>query len=134
MFVPFMRMGDAIIKQKDFSARERELCVLAVMAIYDVPFVLYAHSRIAMQLGLSEEQVSSASHGTVPKGLSDDETTVYTTALKLARSRGPLDEETFQHAESILGKERVARVAQVVGFYLYSSTLLNVGAIPVPEK
>ena len=129
-----MRMGDAILNQKDFSARERELCVLAVMAVYDVPFVLYAHSRIAMQLGLSEEQVSSASNGTTPEGISEDEAMVYTTALELARSRGPLEEQTFQHAESVLGKERVARVAQVVGFYLYSSTLLNVGAIPVPEK
>ena len=127
-----MRMGDAILNQKDFSPRERELAVLAVMAVYDVPFVLYAHSRIAMKLGLSEEQVSFAQHGNTPEGLTDDEAMVYTTALKLARSRGPLDEPSFQRAEVLLGKEKVARVAQVVGFYLYSSTLLNVGDIPVP--
>jgi hypothetical protein len=63
-----MAMGDAVLNQKDFDPRARELVILAVMAVYDVPFVLYAHTRIAMKLGLSEGQVSSASKGTTPKG------------------------------------------------------------------
>ena len=86
-----------------------------------------------MQLGLSEEQVSAACKGTAPTGLTDDEAVVYRTALALASTRGPLDEQSWREAEKALGREKAARLAHVVGLYLYSSTLLNMGAIPAPE-
>jgi alkylhydroperoxidase family enzyme len=133
LFQSFMAMGDAVLNQKDFDPRARELAILAVMAVYDVPFVLYAHTRIAMKLGLSEEQVSSASKGTTPTGLTEEEAIIYTTALELARARGPLNEQSWQAALKALGREKCARLAHVVGVYLYSSTLLNLGAIPAPE-
>lgn len=128
-----MAIGDAILNQKNFEPRARELAILAVMAVYDVPFVVYAHTRIATKLGLSEEQISSACKGITPVGLTEDEATVYVTALELARSRGPLDEETWQAAKKVLGRERCARLGHVVGLYLYPSTLLRLGAILAPE-
>lgn len=134
LFHPFMAVGNAILNQQDFEPRAREIAILAVMAVYDVPFVLYAHTRIAIQLGLSKEQVSQACRGTTPRGLTEVEEVVYTTALALARTRGPLDEETWQRVEAALGREKAARLAHVVGLYLYSSTLLNLGAIPAPEE
>ena len=128
-----MAMGDAILNQKDFEPRARELVILAVMAVIDCPFVLYAHTRAAMKLGLSEEQVALACKGKVPTDLAKEEAIIYTTALELARSRGPLDEQTWQRAEGALGREKSARLAHVVGVYLYSSTILNLGAIPAPK-
>lgn len=128
-----MGIGDAILNQKDFEPRARELVILAVMAVIDCPFVLYAHTRIAMKLGLSEEQVALACKGKLPTGLAEEETIIYETALQLTRSRGPLDEETWQRAERALGREKVARLAHVVGVYQYSSTIINLGAIPVPK-
>lgn len=128
-----MALGDAILNQPGIGPRARELAILAVMSVYNVPFVLYAHRRIAMRLGLSEEQVSSARKGTTPAGITDEEAVIYRTALALARTRGPLDEQCWQEAERALGREKAARLAHVVGVYLYSSTLLNLGAIPAPE-
>ena len=126
-------MGDAVLNQKDFKPRARELVILAVVAVYDCPFVLYAHTRIALQLGLSEKQVALAAQGIAPEGLTEEEDVIYATALELARSRGPLDEQSWKRAERTLGRERSARLAHVVGMYQYSSTLLNLGAVPVPE-
>ena len=128
-----MAMGDAILNQKDFEPRARELVILAVMAVIDCPFVLYAHTRVAITLGLSEEQVALASKGNVPTGLTEEEAVIYVTAQELTRSRGPLDEHHWQRAERVLGREKSARLAHVVGVYLYSSTVLNLGAIPAPE-
>ena len=59
---------------------------------------------------------------------------MYATALELARTRGHLDGQTWLRAETALERERAARLGHVVGFYLYSSTLLNLGAIPAPEN
>jgi len=87
LFQPFMGIGDAILNQKDFGPRARELVILAVMAVYDCPFVLYAHTRIAVKGGLSEEQVALACKGVVPTSLTETEGVIYVTALELARSR-----------------------------------------------
>ena len=133
LFQPFMAIGDAILNQKDFEPRARELVILAVMAVVDCPFVLYAHTRIPVKLGLSEEQVALAYKGNVPTDLTEEQAIIYTTALELARSRGPLDEQVWQRAETALGREMSARLAHVVGLYLYSSTILNLGAIPAPK-
>ena len=128
-----MSMADAILNQKDFDPRARELVILAVMAVIECPFVLYAHTRIAVKEGLSDEQVALACKGETPLGLTEEEAVVYVTALELARSRGPLDEQCWQWAERALGREKCARLAHVVGLYLYTSTFLNMGAIPAPK-
>ena len=128
-----MGIGDTVLNQKDFEPRARELVILAVMAVIDCPFILYAHTRIAMKLRLSEGQITAARKGKVPTGLTEEEAIIYGTALELARSRGPLDEQIWQRAERALGREKCARLAHVVGVYLYSSTILNLGAIPAPK-
>lgn len=128
-----MGIGDAILNQKDFEPRARELVILAVTAVVECPFVVYAHTRIAATLGFSEEQVALVCNGQVPAGLTEEETVVYVTALELARSRGPLDEQHWQRAEKTLGREKTARLGHVVGVYLYSSTIINLGAVPTPE-
>ena len=112
----------------------RELACLAVTAIYDVPFIRYAHERIAVKVGLSPEQVASAVRGETPDGLSDVNVVTFETAVKLARARGPLDKESWQVAERKLGKEGAARVAHVVAWFVYNSTLLNLGAVDVPSE
>ena len=128
-----MGIGDAILNQKGFEPRARELVILAVMAVIDCPFMLYAHTRIAMKSGLSEEQVALACKGKLPTGLAEEEAIIYGTALELTRSRGPLDEQTWQRAERALGREKAARLAHVVGLYQYSSTVINLGAISAPK-
>ena len=67
-----------------------------------------------MIVGLSKEQLPSAIKGIIPEDLTEMEAVVYTTALKLARARGPLDKGSWQEVESKLGKEGAARVGHVV--------------------
>ena len=128
-----MALGDAVLNQKDLEPRARELVILAVVAVIDCPFVLYAHRRIAKTVGLSEEQIALACKGDLPTGLTEEEAIIYVTALELTRSRGPLDEQIWQRAEKALGREKAARLAHVVGLYQYVSTLINLGAVPVPK-
>ncbi|QRD92132.1 hypothetical protein F9C07_13368 [Aspergillus flavus] len=69
------------------SLDKRELAVLAVMTEYDAPYVLYAHSEIALAAGLSREQIQQAVDGMVPDGLDEQEAMVYSLVLKLATLR-----------------------------------------------
>ena len=128
-----MVLGDAILHQKDFDPRSRELACLAVTAVFDVPFIQYAHQRIGIRVGLSQAQISSAVEGVVPQGLTTNEVSIYTTALELARARGPLNKNSWEEAERKLGKDGAARLGHVVAWFIYNSTLLNLGAVDVPS-
>lgn len=134
LFQSFMALGDAILNQPGLAPRSRELAILAVTAVYDVPFVMYAHSRIASTAGFSEEQVTLACEGTTPTGLTESEVITYETALDLARSKGSLDENSWLVAQKELGKENAARLAHVVGLYLYVGAILRLGAIRAPNQ
>ncbi|KOC08604.1 hypothetical protein AFLA70_686g000371 [Aspergillus flavus AF70] len=84
---PWFTLAFAITRQERFTLKERELAVLAVMTEYDAPYVLYAHSEIALAAGLSREQIQQAVDGMVPDGLDEQEAMVYSLALKLAKLR-----------------------------------------------
>lgn len=133
IFPSYLSLADAVLQQKGIEPRSRELACLAVTAIFDVPFIRYAHERIGVKVGLSPEQVSSAIKGTTPEGLTDTDVVIYRLALKLARARGPLDKDSWQEAELKLGKDGAARVGHVVAWFVYNCTLLNLGAVDVPS-
>ena len=81
--------------------------------------------------GLQSNQIVSAVKGDTLNDLSEVDAVVFETALKLARARGPLDKESWHVADGKLGKEGAARVAHVVAWFVYSCTLLNIGAVNV---
>ena len=128
-----MVLGDAVLNQKEFGPRNREIACLAVLAVFDVPFIRYAHERIGVSAGLSPEQISSAIKGETAEGLTDTEVVIYESALKLARARGALDKESWLKAESKFGKDGAARLGHVVAWFIYNCTLLNLGAVDVPS-
>ena len=84
-------MADAVLQQKGIDPVSRELIALAVTAVFDVPFIKYAHSQIGLTIGLSREQIAAAVSGRTPDGLTEISAISYETALKLAGARGPLD-------------------------------------------
>jgi hypothetical protein len=110
--------------------------VLAVTSVYDAPYVLYAHSEIGRAAGLSEAQVQQAADGEVPSGLSEAERMVYGLSLKLVNLRSRLDQETFDEAERVLGKTRIAGLGHLVTGYISAAMMSNIGdgRIPSPKE
>ena len=82
-----------MLNQKDFGPHNREIACLAVLVVFDVPFIRYAHERSGVMVRLSPEQILSAIKGVTAEGLTDTEVVIYETALKLARARRALDKE-----------------------------------------
>ena len=130
---PWIGLASSVTKQAIITPREKELVILAVTAVYDAPYVLYAHTAMALEIGLSQEQIVSASKAEVPNGLTSSEIVAYQTALKLAGGRRELDQASWEKACELLGEEKTAGVAHLVGGYIYTAILLNVGAIGAPE-
>ncbi|KAI1662269.1 AhpD-like protein [Daldinia decipiens] len=131
---PWLALASKVMRQKRFTFKEKELCILAVASEYDVPYLQYAHSEIGIYAGFTKEQVQQAFHGKLPSGLSDRESTVYNLALKLTKLRKPLDDASFEHAREILGQDGVAGVAHIVSGYIYVSMLSNIADVGAPKS
>jgi alkylhydroperoxidase/carboxymuconolactone decarboxylase family protein YurZ len=129
----WFKLAFAVTRQKRLDMREKELCILAVLAEYDAPYLLYAHSNIAVRLGLTEAQVQAAVHGTLPTGLTERESAVYGLALKLASLRHPMDDESFEQARKALERDEIAGVAHIVSGYIYVAMLTNLSNLGKPE-
>ena len=126
-----MVLADSVLNQKDLGPCNREIACLAVVAVFDAPVLKYAHRQIGGSVGLSQAQIASLVGGMAPEDLTEVETIIYITAWKLARARGPLDDESWREAENKLGGGLVTRVAHVVAWFVYNCTLLSLGAVDV---
>ena len=100
--------------------KERELVTLAVLTEYDTPYVLYAHAENALAAGLSREQIQQAVHGKVPGGLDEQEAMV--------QLRRPMQDEEYDEAVGILGRERIAGLVHIASLYIYAVMLTNIGS------
>ena len=139
-----MTTGERILHQPLLTARMRELCILAVTAAHPAPFVAYAHRRIGAALDpapLTTETTAQACRGTLgdttplpPADLTDDEVVVYRAALRMAKNVGEMTDKDFEEVEVRVGKEGVARIAHVVGWYLGVCLLCRLGKVEVPEE
>ena len=79
-------------------------------------------------------EIVSASEGEMPSGLSREEAVTFDTALKLARGRGPLDEESWVNVRAELGLEGAAALAALVAGYVYTCVVHNMGAVDAPTN
>ncbi|KAL4772931.1 AhpD-like protein [Aspergillus nidulans var. acristatus] len=132
LVTPWFDLAFALNQQLGLTRIEKELAILAVLAEHNAPYVLYAHTEISLAAGLSGTQISDAMHGRVPDKLHKAESAVYMIALEMARSRGPIADNIFEPAVEALGREKVARVAHVVGGFSYVALLSNLAAETVP--
>ncbi|KAH8810687.1 hypothetical protein F5884DRAFT_258653 [Xylogone sp. PMI_703] len=134
-FVPYLDYTLAFFKLPHVTPKERELAILAAVSVTKSEFVTYAHHKIGIAQGLSQTQVEHASSGRVPiEGLSDREESIYELSLSLARGFGIIDDKQFDSAVTLLGREGVSQVAQLVGGYILVSLLVSVGDVRAPQS
>jgi 4-carboxymuconolactone decarboxylase len=131
-FIPWLQYGHSVVTMPQVSARERELATLAVCSTTHAEFILYAHKRISLSLGLSKKQVEAAAEGKMPQSLNEQESVVYEIGLGIARGLGKLESEQWEKGDKVLGKEKMAALLQIVGWYLLSSVLVNGAESPTP--
>lgn len=126
-------LASRLITEAKCEPREQQLALLAVTAVYEAPYVLYAHPLIAASIGLSEDEISNASKGKLSESLTESESVTYTIGYELAEARGPLSESSWIRASAVLGREKTASIAHLVAGGVYTCILLNLGAIGAPE-
>jgi alkylhydroperoxidase family enzyme len=98
------------------TARERELAILTVAGVLRSDFERLAHEPAARAAGLTQAQVNAALTGRVPDGLTDPEALVARLARVMAAER-TLPDEDYDAGLAVLGRERLADLTWLVGYY-----------------
>ena len=98
------------------TARERELAILTVAGHLRSDFERLAHEPAARAAGLTQAQVNAALTGRVPDGLGDSEALACRLARVMTAER-TLSDSDYDAGVAVLGRERLADLTWLVGYY-----------------
>jgi 4-carboxymuconolactone decarboxylase len=129
---PFLDLQFAEQIHTSLSARVREVVILAVGAVWQADYELYAHLAVARKAGLSEHAARTVATGGLPTDLSYDETIALRLTQQLSTSHR-VDESLYQAAENAFGTKGLIDIAFLIGIYHSVCATLTMFAIPAPE-
>jgi 4-carboxymuconolactone decarboxylase len=129
---PFMDLQFAEQQHTSLSERVREVVILAVGAVWQADYELYAHLAVARKAGLSDDAARKLAAGETPDDLSEDETIALQLTQQLSSSHR-VDESLYQEAENRFGKQGLIDIAFLIGIYHTVCATLTMFAIPAPK-
>lgn len=121
-----LRFGGAL------DGRLRELVICAISADLDSAYEWYAHSRVAVTVGIDEAELDHLRKGLVPPTLSDAERA----ALDLTRvllEGTTVKDDLHARVLAHFGHSGVAELSLLVGYYRMLAGLLAAGNVPAPD-
>jgi 4-carboxymuconolactone decarboxylase len=114
------------------TARLREVVILAVGAVWQSDYELYAHTAAARTLGIAEDAIQVLVSGGIPANLSKDEIIAAELTRQLSTAHR-VDETLYRQAENTFGTKGLTDIAMLIGIYHTVSLTLNLFQIPAPE-
>jgi 4-carboxymuconolactone decarboxylase len=114
------------------SARVREVVILAVGAVWQSEYELYAHSAAARKAGIPDDAVRLLASAGIPDDLSRDEKIAAELTRQLSTTHR-VDETLYRQAENCFGTKGLSDIAILVGIYQTVCTTLNLFEIPAPH-
>ena len=107
----FRSMGDMVRGRKSGILTEKlqERVMLGVTAVNDCPMCSYAHTEMALEAGLSEEEIRSFVEGDFPD-IPQEEVRAVLFAQHYADSRGKPSREAWQELCSAYGEEKARSI------------------------
>ncbi|KAI1371687.1 hypothetical protein F4677DRAFT_288076 [Hypoxylon crocopeplum] len=113
----FFEWAKAAYGSKIMKPRNRELAILGLASILDVPYVIHTHRSVAFRTGITPEQYDDAVAGRLPQGLSGEECMAYNLGRILTNLTGPLDDETWEDVTSKMNKAEVVEIIHIIAGY-----------------
>lgn len=125
------QLGAAVRYGTQLGDRAREIAILEVAAVHESNFEFYAHRKIGVAAGLSEEEVDAIARRESVPSFRADEQLVREVVNSLAVDHD-LDDRLYARAISELGTVVISDLVVLVGFYEYTALALRVFRVPLP--
>jgi 4-carboxymuconolactone decarboxylase len=123
-------LGAALRFESSVDRRLLEMAIITVGARWRAEFEWWAHSRMALHHGVSQEAVDAIARGEQPT-LPDDERVVHAVARQLVDD-GHVDRATYDAARELLGDRGIVELITLCGYYTLVSFTLNAFDVPLP--
>lgn len=127
------RIGTFLNKFSSLSKREVEIGILVIAQHWQGDYVRQAHIREGKAAGLSQETIDAILAGQDPKLADAHERAAHRFAEALV-SGAKLSDTEFAEIEQVLGREGIAEVLVLLGYYTSVALAMKVHEVPIPQQ
>ena len=124
-------IGTFLNKRSSLSTREVEIGILVIAQHWQGEYVKQAHIREGKEAGSPPETIDAILAGTDPKLTDPHERAVHRFAAALVGG-AKLSDAEFAEIEKVLGREGVAEVLVLLGYYTSVALGMKVHEVPIP--
>ena len=125
------KVGEYIRFNSSLPRRLNEFAILITARAWTAQYEWFAHHPMALAAGLSEKIAADLAEGKRPRGMREDEKTVYDFCTELLGRRSVSD-KTFRAALKAFGEQGVVDLIGACGYYGIVSMTLIVAEVPLP--
>src|ERR1700751_4036027 len=126
-------IGTHLNKRGTLSTREVEIGILVIAQHWDANYVRQAHIKAGKVAGLSDEIIDAVLAGRDPKLDDARERAVHRFATALVAG-AKLADADFAAIEAALGRDGIAEVLVLLGYYTSVCLAMKVHEVPIPGK
>jgi 4-carboxymuconolactone decarboxylase len=126
-------IGTFLNKRSSLSKREVEIGILVIAQHWQADYVRQAHIREGKAAGLAPETIDAILAGREPELGDPHERMVHRFAAALV-SGTKLSDAEFAEIERVLGRNGVAEVLVLLGYYTSVSMAMKVHEVPIPPQ
>lgn len=126
-------LGTYVSKGSSLSDREFEIAVVVVARRLASPFVYDAHLRAAEKAGHPPAVIDALRNGDIPELATARERAVYEIA-RTANDPAPASDEIFAAAVAALGRDGLADLLALIGYYTAVGVAMKLHRVPVEPR
>ncbi|MPZ57957.1 MAG: carboxymuconolactone decarboxylase [Rhizobiales bacterium] len=124
-------IGTFLNKRSSLTTRAVEIGILVIAQHWDADYVRQAHIRLGKEAGLTQATIDAILAGRDPQLTDAHERAVHKFAVALVAG-AKLPDAEFAEIESVLGREGIAEVLVLLGYYTSVALGMKVHQVPVP--
>ena len=124
-------IGTFLNNKSSLSEREVELTICIIANHWKAEYVWTVHTRMCVGLGFPQSVFDAIRAGQDPALENQRERAVYVLA-KIAMEPGGGSDEVFASAERLLGRNGIAEVLALLGYYSSVAMAVKLHRVPVP--
>ena len=124
-------IGTHLNKHGALTTREVELTIVIIATHWDGAYVQAAHVKTCLELGYPQEVMDAIKAGETPDLPDPREKAVYD-LCQIAMALGGGSDEVYDRAAELLGRDGLAEVLALLGYYSAVAMAMKLHRVPVP--
>lgn len=124
-------IGTFLNKKGSLSEREVELTIVIIATRWEGTYVQAAHVKRCLELGYPQAAMDAIKEGETPDLPDPREKAVYD-LCQIAMAPGGGSDEVYDRAAELLGRDGLAEVLALLGYYSAVAMAMKLHRVPVP--